>query len=101
MNFLTNIRDALRYLTDPKVPWRRKIWIYLALLYFLSPLDLLPDLIPGLGWLDDLIVLIAGISWFSREVKRYRNRPSDQPTGDGRTIDVEYEVCSDETPDKR
>ncbi|MFQ5847372.1 MAG: DUF1232 domain-containing protein [Candidatus Methylomirabilales bacterium] len=34
-----------------------------ALLYILSPVDLVPDLVPGLGWLDDLIVL-GLLLWF-------------------------------------
>ncbi len=40
-----------------------------AILYVLSPVDLAPDLIPGLGWLDDLIVVglliwfLSGVRW--------------------------------------
>lgn len=34
-----------------------------ALLYVLSPVDLAPDLVPGLGWLDDLIV-VGLLLWF-------------------------------------
>ena len=101
MNFLANLRYALRYLSDPKIPWRRKIWFYLVLLYFFSPLDLLPDLFPGIGWLDDLIVLSVGLWWFSRELKRYRGRPEDRRAGTGQTIDVEYEVCPDENHDEQ
>ena len=101
MNLLANLRYALRYLSDPQVPWRRKIWFYLVLFYFLSPLDFLPDLFPGLGWLDDLAVLLIGLAWFSREIQRYRERPEDRHAGAARTIDVEYAVCPDEDPDER
>jgi hypothetical protein len=36
---------------------RRFLPILIAILYVLSPVDAIPDLLPGLGWLDDLIVL--------------------------------------------
>ena len=36
---------------------RRILPILAALLYVISPVDLVPDFIPGLGWLDDLVVL--------------------------------------------
>jgi DnaJ-domain-containing protein 1 len=38
---------------------RRILPILFSLLYVLSPLDLLPDLLPGVGWIDDLLVIAA------------------------------------------
>ena len=35
--------------------------IYGALAYFISPIDIIPDLLPGLGYTDDLTVLLAAI----------------------------------------
>ncbi len=40
-------------------------WL-IALLYFISPYDLLPDFIGGLGWLDDLALLVLVLWWVSR-----------------------------------
>lgn len=37
-----------------------------ALLYLLSPLDVVPDVLPGLGWLDDLFLVVAAIWYLSR-----------------------------------
>ncbi len=48
----------------PKENWKRGIIALLAILYILSPLDLLPDFIPVIGWLDDLGVL----AWAARYV---------------------------------
>jgi len=36
---------------------RRFLPILIALIYVISPVDAIPDMVPGLGWLDDLIVL--------------------------------------------
>ncbi len=47
---------------DPRVPWTAKGVILLALGYALSPIDLIPDFIPVLGYLDDLLILPALIA---------------------------------------
>lgn len=46
---------------DPRVPRLPKLVIGLVVAYALSPFDLIPDFIPVLGWLDDLVILPAGI----------------------------------------
>lgn len=43
-------------------PWYAKLLIGLVISYALSPLDLIPDFIPILGYLDDLILIPAGIA---------------------------------------
>jgi len=47
---------------DPRVPWHAKVVIALTIAYAISPIDLIPDFIPVLGQLDDLIIVPAGIS---------------------------------------
>jgi uncharacterized membrane protein YkvA (DUF1232 family) len=46
---------------DPRVPWYAKAMAALVAAYALSPLDLIPDFIPVVGYLDDLILVPAGI----------------------------------------
>lgn len=46
---------------DPRTPWYAKILIAVIVAYALSPIDLIPDFIPVLGILDDLILLPLGI----------------------------------------
>jgi uncharacterized membrane protein YkvA (DUF1232 family) len=46
----------------PGVPWYAKLFAALIVCYALSPIDLIPDFIPVLGYLDDLIIIPAGIS---------------------------------------
>lgn len=47
---------------DKRVPWYAKLFTALVVSYALSPIDLIPDFIPILGYLDDLILLPLGIS---------------------------------------
>ncbi len=46
---------------DPRVPWYAKIFAACVVGYAFSPIDLIPDPIPVLGYLDDLIILPLGI----------------------------------------
>lgn len=46
---------------DPRTPWYAKLVIGLVVAYALSPIDLIPDFIPVLGYLDDLLLLPLGI----------------------------------------
>ncbi|TAK81085.1 MAG: DUF1232 domain-containing protein [Dehalococcoidia bacterium] len=46
---------------DPRVPWYAKALAGAILTYALSPIDLIPDFIPVLGYLDDLIIIPGGL----------------------------------------
>lgn len=45
---------------DPRVPWHAKALGAIVAAYALSPIDLIPDFIPVLGYLDDLILVPLG-----------------------------------------
>ena len=47
---------------DPRVPWPAKIIVLLVVAYLLSPIDLIPDFIPVLGYLDDIVLVPLGIA---------------------------------------
>ena len=47
---------------DPRVPWYAKLLIACVIGYAFSPIDLIPDFIPVLGYLDDLILVPLGIA---------------------------------------
>lgn len=46
---------------DPRTPWYAKALIFFVVAHTFSPIDLIPDFIPILGYLDDLIITPGGI----------------------------------------
>ena len=53
---------------NPRVPWFAKLLIILVVAHTFSPIDLIPDFIPVLGLLDDLIIAPLGIALAIRMV---------------------------------
>jgi uncharacterized membrane protein YkvA (DUF1232 family) len=47
---------------DPRVPWYAKAFVALVVGYAFSPIDLIPDFIPVLGYLDDLFLIPLGVA---------------------------------------
>jgi uncharacterized membrane protein YkvA (DUF1232 family) len=46
---------------DPRVPWHAKVVAGITVAYALSPIDLVPDFVPVLGYLDDLVLIPLGL----------------------------------------
>jgi len=53
------------------VPWRSAVYALGALLYFVSPVDLVPDFIPVLGFTDDVAVVFAVLSAVRKDLARF------------------------------
>jgi uncharacterized membrane protein YkvA (DUF1232 family) len=64
---LTTVR---RLRNDPRVPRRAKLVILLAGLWLLSPIDLLPEFLPVIGPLDDVLVIALALRYAGRSVPR-------------------------------
>ena len=47
---------------DPRVPWYAKLFAACVVAYAFSPIDLIPDFIPILGYVDDLLLVPLGIA---------------------------------------
>jgi len=55
------VKDAALLLPNPRVPRRSKIALGMAAAYVVSPVDLIPDVIPVIGWADDVVILMFAI----------------------------------------
>ena len=58
----TDIPAVFLALKDKRTPWYAKIIAAAVVVYALSPIDLIPDFIPVLGYMDDIIILPAMIA---------------------------------------
>ena len=71
-------------LKDRRTPWYVKTFVGVIIAYALSPVDLIPDFIPVLGYLDDLIIVPAGLYLAlkmipAEVVREYRQKVGDKP----------------------
>ena len=57
----TEVHALLLAYRDPRVPWQAKLVAALVVAYAVSPIDLIPDFVPVLGYVDDLLLLPLGI----------------------------------------
>src|SRR5688572_5954670 len=64
---VTTVRRLRR---DPRVPRRAKVVVALAGLWLLSPIDLLPEFLPVIGPLDDVVVVALALRYAARQVPR-------------------------------
>ena len=55
---------------DPRVPRRAKVAVVLAGLWLASPIDLLPEFLPVIGPLDDVVVVALALRYAARQVPR-------------------------------
>ena len=73
---------------DPRTPWYAKALIFFVVAHTFSPIDLIPDFIPVLGYLDDLIITPGGL-WLAVRVippdvlEGTRRAAADQMPGRG------------------
>ena len=69
--FLPDCLTAVRRLRrDPRVPRRAKLAVLLAGVWVASPVDLIPEFLPVIGPLDDIIVVALALRYAARQVPR-------------------------------
>jgi uncharacterized membrane protein YkvA (DUF1232 family) len=69
--FLPDCVTAMRVLRhDPRVPRRARIAVVVAMLWVLSPIDLIPEFLPVIGPLDDIIAVALLLRYAGRSVPR-------------------------------
>jgi uncharacterized membrane protein YkvA (DUF1232 family) len=68
MTMSDRIGRVFKLLGDPRVPRLPKAAVLLAVLYLLSPVDLIPDLIvPVVGYLDDVTLIWVALRWLIKQ----------------------------------
>jgi uncharacterized membrane protein YkvA (DUF1232 family) len=60
--FMHDLVAAYYAAIDPEVPFRVRATLMAALFYFVSPIDIIPDFLVGLGFTDDVTVLLGAIT---------------------------------------
>ena len=69
--FLPACATTVRRLrADPRVPRRARIAVGIALVWVLSPIDLIPEFLPVIGPLDDVVVVALALRYAARQVPR-------------------------------
>ena len=69
--FIPDCVTAMRRLrNDPRVPRRAKIAVLLAGVWVVSPIDLIPEFLPVIGPLDDIVVVALALRYAGRQVPR-------------------------------
>jgi uncharacterized membrane protein YkvA (DUF1232 family) len=71
ISFAKDILALVNYMRDPYVSWHRKAIVVGALIYFISPIDAIPDIAPLIGYLDDLGVITALMKFLGSELIPY------------------------------
>jgi len=71
ISFVNHIKALRNYLFDSNVKWYRKSVVVAAIVYFISPIDTIPDFSPFIGFLDDLGVIAWTIKFLGDEIKEY------------------------------
>ncbi len=116
-DLIRQVRLAWRLVLDSRVPLWVKTIVPASLVYLISPVDFVPDVIPGLGQLDDLAIIVIGVKLFIElcppEIVRehmqellgesnWRVEPNE-PTSPSspQIIDAPYEIKKDDESDSQ
>src|SRR5215813_5615670 len=62
------VETAKRLRRDPRVPRRAKLAVGFAALWVLSPIDLIPEFLPVIGPLDDIVVVVLALRYAARHI---------------------------------
>lgn len=82
----TDIRDLYGMLRDAlagrySVPFRTLAAVSVTLLYLANPFDLIPDFIPGIGYIDDVFMVSLCVKFIGTDLEKYRRWRSIESSG--------------------
>jgi len=89
VTFRRELATLWRAFMAPETPVHLKALMLLVPAYLLSPIDMVPDFIPLLGWVDDFVIIPLMVSWIVAMLPR--KAPVYERTADGaKVIDGTY-----------
>ena len=71
ISFIKDVLALFNYMSDRRVQWYRKSIVVGALVYFIMPMDMIPDIAPLVGYMDDLGVITAVLKYLGHELIPY------------------------------
>jgi len=74
LQIVKHVLALYRYMVDPEVHWTKKALVVGALVYFIVPIDAIPDFTPIVGYVDDAAVVAAVIKTLGKEFLKYYDR---------------------------
>ncbi len=77
---LVRLAKAWAFREYRRVPWRTVTYVVAAMLYFINPIDLVPDMLIGIGFVDDAAVVHAVIHSLHNDLiafRKWENRQTD------------------------
>jgi uncharacterized membrane protein YkvA (DUF1232 family) len=81
--FMDEVVAAYFAMLDPRTPMQARLILVGALAYFVLPFDLVPDIILGVGFLDDASILAAAIASVSSSITEDHREAARQALADG------------------
>ena len=69
--FIRMVRSSLR--GEYQLPWKSVVLIVAGLVYFVSPVDIIPDFIPMSGLIDDVSIILWIFSTLQEDIEQYSN----------------------------
>lgn len=80
---LSRPRAIVRFLVDRTAPLAPKLMLIFAVLYAVSPVDLIPDVAPIITWLDDAGLVALSIGWALSAVRKHAALTESKPDSTG------------------
>ena len=74
----SQVQALLKMIRDPQTAWASKALAIGTLVYLISPLDAIPDIIPGVGLADDVALIVAVVSSLAYELGNYVEKSANK-----------------------
>ena len=71
LRIIKDIKALYNYMKSDKIPVGKKFIVIAALIYFITPIDTIPDVIPIVGFLDDIGIISALVKYLGQELKEF------------------------------